>query len=147
MSIKMSAPILESHKHVGDFTQAREVRQENTHAAATKENRNCKHKLTGLQIKAPRSCDHPCCLVEQIAESWGSEAAASENNPARRSVRPTRARMARADRSAGSFHNPFEQASLRSRRERLHEVHPAMYPSCSALGPKISAEAAIGYDS
>ena len=141
----MSAPILESHKHVGDSTQAREVRQENTHATARKEYRKCKQKLTGLQIKAPRSCDHPCCLVEQIAESWGSEAAASENNPVRRSVRPIRARIALADPSAGSLHHQFEHASLRRRRERLHGVHTALYPSCTALGPEISAEAAIRY--
>ena len=141
----MSAPILESHKHVGDSTQAREVRQANTHAAARKEYRKGKQKLTGLQIKAPRRCDHPCCLVEQMARSWGSEEATSENNPVRRSVRPIRPRIALADPSAGSLHNQFEQASLRSRREILHEVHTALYPSRSALGPEMSAEAAIRY--
>jgi len=141
----MSAPILESHLHVGESTQAREVRQENTHASARKEYRKCKQKLTGLQIKAPRRCDYPCCLVEQIAGSWGSEVAASENIPVRRPARPIRARIALADTSTGSLHHHFEQASLRSRRERLHEVHTALFPSCSALGPKISAEAAIRY--
>jgi len=46
---------------------------------------------------------------------------------------------------ARSLHDQFEQAPLRRRRERLHEVHTALYPTRSALGPEMSAEAAIRY--
>jgi len=64
MSIQMSAPILESHQQVGDSTQAPNVMQKNTHATARKEHLKCKLELTGPQMKAPRSCDHPRCLFE-----------------------------------------------------------------------------------
>jgi len=142
----MSVPILESHWQVGDSTQAREEIQENTHATARKEYRKCKQKLTGLQIKEPRSCDHPRCLVEQVARSWRSEAAASENNPVRRSVGQYELGfLLRLPPRDLSLHHHFEQARLRRRRDRLHEVRTALYPSCSALGPEISDEAAIRY--
>ena len=67
----MSAPILKSQYHVGEYTHDWEHIQENTHATSRNEYLSCKRKLTVLQINAPQSCKHPSCLVKRIARNWG----------------------------------------------------------------------------